>query len=67
MMKRIWLVVVAALFPLTVTVAFAGQAMPTAPAASGKTMEAPMGADMGMKAEDKKMEGTGMKMEEQKK
>jgi len=39
MMKRIWLIVVAALFPLTITVAFAGQAMPSAPAASEKPME----------------------------
>jgi hypothetical protein len=35
-MKQIWLFVVAALFALTTTMAFAGQAMP---AASGKIME----------------------------
>jgi len=55
MMKRIWLVVVAVLFPLTLTVAFAGQAMPTAPAESEKTMEEQKGG-MGTKMEDKKME-----------
>ena len=60
-MKRIWLVVVAALFPLTVSVAFAGQAMPTAPGAPEKAMEEQKGGGMGM--EEKKMEGAGMKME----
>ncbi len=65
-MKRIWLVVVAALFPLTFTVAFAGQAMPTAPAAPGKTMEGQMEGGMTMKTEEQKMEGTGMTPEEQK-
>ena len=65
-MKRICLVVVAALFPLTSTVAFAGQAMPAAPAAPGKTMEEQKKGGMDMQMEEKKMEGAGTKMEQQK-
>ena len=59
-MKQIWLFVVAALFALTTTMAFAGQAMP---AASGKTMEEQNAGGMGTKMEDTKMDGGGMKME----
>ena len=62
-MKQIWLFVVAALFALTTTMAFAGQAMP---AASGKTMEEQNAGGMGTKMEDTKMQGETMKMEEKK-
>ncbi len=60
MMKWTWLIIVAALFALTVSVALAGEAMPGAPAPSGKTMDERKGGGMGMQMEDKdkKMEGT---------
>jgi hypothetical protein len=69
-MKQIWLFVVAALFALTTTVAFAGQPMPTA---SGMGMEESKGSGMstkmesttteGGKMEGKKMDGDAMKVE----
>jgi hypothetical protein len=65
-MKRLWLVVVAALFALTPAVALAQQTMSATLAGSGKTMEEQKAGSMGMKMEDKKMEGEGMKMEEKK-
>ena len=63
MMKRITLVVVAALFPLASTVALAGEMAPPAPAAPGK-IEEPMGGGMGTKMEGK---SKNMKGDEKKK
>ena len=63
LMKRIGLVVVAALFPLTSTLAFAGEMTPTTPAPPGK-MEESTGGGMGTKKEgkSKNMKGDEKKM-----
>ncbi len=64
--------VVAALFTLvSTTIAYAGQTMPAAPAASGMTTQEQKADSMGSKMEDtkmqdKKMEGKATKMEEKK-